>query len=737
MSSKDQNSKPHKISGSLSASLKKNGESDIDESFRIGDFSSKHFTRKSSVFTNHSLGNPDPVESPNTKKIEGGFEDKGTATPLDSSLDLSQSERSYKSATNNFNQNKSPSALGNLISSSIKKDSFMSSKPSSTTLNRDISPAPQRPGTPEIRLSTDSPNSGKPAVNAPEIDVQNPDPSTVEAVGRHLVNDTDAASSIHTRETSNTNNRDALTEEFDSLQLQGGDISREVYNWQREHSQEPRMRRRSQSFSGSISGSLLDPDFQVHDIRVPGGFRRSFLVQKATKQKINGRPQTPTFFTRNFIEFLTLYGHFAGEELRDEDDEDEDEEEEGEEAVDEESLLLEADRQRKHEPHKATTTKAILLLLKAFIGTGVLFLPRGYHNAGWLFSSSALIFFSILSYWCFMSLINVKIKLNINSYGDIGGKLFGPYMRYSILSSIVLSQIGFAAAYIVFTATNLQAFFISIASKHYSIEFFIFVQLLVFIPLSLTRKIAKLSGTALIADLFILLGLVYVYYYCSFVVITEGVGSIKPFNKDWTVFIGTAIFTYEGIGLLIPIQESMQKPSQFPKILGWVMLTVTFVFVSAGGIGYLAFGSDTETVILLNFPQDSLYVSIVQFLYAMAILLSTPLQLFPAIRILENGIFVKSGKYDNKVKWHKNYFRVGVVLSTAFIAWGGASDLDRFVAIVGSFACIPLIYVYPPLLHYKLSANTFWSKAADIAVTALGFSMMIYTSGQTILDWIS
>ena len=31
----------------------------------------------------------------------------------------------------------------------------------------------------------------------------------------------------------------------------------------------------------------------------------------------------------------------------------------------------------------------------------------------------------------------------------------------------------------------------------------------------------------------------------------------------------------------------------------------------------------------------------------------------------------------------------------ATLAWVGANDLDKFVALVGSFACIPLVYIYP------------------------------------------
>jgi len=67
-------------------------------------------------------------------------------------------------------------------------------------------------------------------------------------------------------------------------------------------------------------------------------------------------------------------------------------------------------------------------------------------------------------------------------------------------------------------------------------------------------------------------------------------------------------------------------------------------------------------------------------------MLSVPLQLFPAIRILENGFFTRSGKADTRVKWTKNAFRFSMVLLTTVISWIGAGDLDKFVAFVGCFA---------------------------------------------------
>jgi solute carrier family 36 (proton-coupled amino acid transporter) len=187
--------------------------------------------------------------------------------------------------------------------------------------------------------------------------------------------------------------------------------------------------------------------------------------------------------------------------------------------------------------------------------------------------------------------------------------------------------------------------------------------------------------------------------------------------------------------LIIPIQETMRKPEKFPRVLAIIMVLITAVFVSMGAFSYAAFGSKTETVVILNLPQDSKFVNGVQFLYSLAILLSTPLQLFPAIRIMENGLFTRSGKKNPYVKWQKNVFRFITVMATALISWGGAEDLDKFVALIGSFACIPLVYMYPPLLHYKVVAQSSWQKVADLGLCAFGLGVMIYTTWENLKSW--
>lgn len=423
--------------------------------------------------------------------------------------------------------------------------------------------------------------------------------------------------------------------------------------------------------------------------------------------------------TSNFIEFLTLYGHFAGEEL-DEDDEvlgpdeyfssdaydegttePEDEQTDGEGWGESSALLTPGKRKRRRKAQQAgkgSPSGAAMLLLKSFVGTGVLFLPRAFLNGGMLFSNLILLFIAILSYYCFILLVTTRLKVHA-SFGDMGGQIYGKHFRNLINFSLVLSQIGFASAYIVFVSENLQAFVLAVTKceTFIPIQWMILMQMIVFLPLSLYRNINNIQKMALVADLFICLGLVYLYFYdIKTIVDNHGIADIKLFNQnDWTLFIGTAIFTFEGIGLIIPIQSGMKDPGRFPRVLASVMVIISVIFISMGALSYAAYGSNTKTVIILNMPQDDKLVNGVQFIYSLAILLSTPLQIYPAIEITSQQLFSRTGKYNPWIKWKKNVFRFFMVVLCAAIAWAGANDLDKFVALVGSFACIPLVYIYP------------------------------------------
>ncbi|KAF8176687.1 hypothetical protein K438DRAFT_73341 [Mycena galopus ATCC 62051] len=85
----------------------------------------------------------------------------------------------------------------------------------------------------------------------------------------------------------------------------------------------------------------------------------------------------------------------------------------------------------------------------------------------------------------YSSLLPVYTKFVVSgSFDDIGGELYAPWMRYLILASILVAQIGVTVAYIIFVLQNLQALVIVLTHCMHliDIKYFIIMQMVVCIP---------------------------------------------------------------------------------------------------------------------------------------------------------------------------------------------------------------------------------------------------------------
>lgn len=565
----------------------------------------------------------------------------------------------------------------------------------------------------------------------------------------------------------------------ETLKLQGGDVARYLYQ-QIENSDGGSVH--SGSHRGHRTRSLSFLAFQTEsrrestasNINVPGGFRREFLINKA----VQANAEPPNFLTRNFVEFLSIYGHFAGEDFSDDEDADDDENS-FEDVFDEELALLSLERrvppppprrkQQKQAPGTASTTKTFFLVFKALVGSGVLFLPRAFCNGGLLFSTVALTAFGVLTFVCYLVLIKSKNVLNRTSYGELGFKTYGRPLKVCILISIIILQIGFVSTYVIFTAENVRAFLYNVLGfLGLSTANIVVLQALLLVPLVLIRNLAKLLLVLLISLGFIVIGLLIIFYYLTLQLMAEGLGpNIVQFNPNsWSMLIGVAVTSFEGIGLILPIEAAMSQPERFPMVLGISMAAITALFVAIGVVGYSTFGENVQSIIILNLPQKELLVQLILVLYSLAVFLTGPLQLFPAIRIGESVIFnlplfvrapqkllakqkdnegrlyQASGKYSSRIKWLKNIFRAFSVVFVCSVAYLNADNLDKFVSFNGCFACIPLVYIYPPLIHlktYQVTKQDGWKdrmlKIFDYVLIVAGIVAVVYTTYQiTVLN---
>ncbi|KAF8941572.1 neutral amino acid transporter [Dissophora ornata] len=321
--------------------------------------------------------------------------------------------------------------------------------------------------------------------------------------------------------------------------------------------------------------------------------------------------------------------------------------------------------------------------------------------------------------------------------------LYGKYMRLTVLLAVALSQIGFVCAYMIFVSQNIHAVvqtFTRCTFHDIQEKFYILTPLVVLIPLVLIRRMAILSLPCMFANIFIIFGLVYLWYYSINNLAHHGTGpNIALFNSEsFALFIGTAVFSFEGVSLIIPITESMAEPEKFPRVLAVTMTIVTIIFGSVGALCYLSFGSQIQTIVLLNLPiKDGITIT-VEVLYSCTIILSIPLMLSPASRIIEHGIFGdRSGGHHFKVKMQKNVLRTILICCCALLSFAiGGPNLDKFVSFVGSVACMPLCFIFPAMFHYKACAESTKAKVLDILLGVFGVAAMAFTIYITIQSWV-
>lgn len=106
-----------------------------------------------------------------------------------------------------------------------------------------------------------------------------------------------------------------------------------------------------------------------------------------------------------------------------------------------------------------------------------------------------------------------------------------------------------------------------------------------------------------------------------FIVVTFGITLYYMFNKPLVfsdkphvanvsqipLFFATVIFAMEGIGVVMPVENSMRKPQDFlgcPGVLNIAMFVVVSLYTIIGFFGYVQFGDAVRGSITLNLPKN-------------------------------------------------------------------------------------------------------------------------------------
>jgi proton-coupled amino acid transporter len=318
--------------------------------------------------------------------------------------------------------------------------------------------------------------------------------------------------------------------------------------------------------------------------------------------------------------------------------------------------------------------------------------------------------------------VQVREHVGHGSFGDLARETLGPF-GVLIDVSVCFSQFGYCTALALFTAKVFSRVF------SLSITVCLAAQLLPLGPLCCIRKVKILAIPALFADVLILVGLVAVAIVAARQLVNHGIsGDIVAVGPQSSIFLGTAIYSFEGIGNIMPIYNSMREKDHFCNVFVGCMIGITSLFVGFALTGYLAYGSKMQTVAVFILPSSTVGCSI-QIAYAVAVALSFPLVLFPASKICADLVFRYPRQPSFLQKMAKNIFLICLVCIVLLVSWVGQDNLDHLVAFIGSFCCVPLGLLYPPWMHLRAFPNqSIMSKIVKYMEIGLGLFCMVFTS---------
>ncbi|GFY75116.1 hypothetical protein TNIN_101232 [Trichonephila inaurata madagascariensis] len=313
---------------------------------------------------------------------------------------------------------------------------------------------------------------------------------------------------------------------------------------------------------------------------------------------------------------------------------------------------LQSEQQTTH-AQRTSNFATLMHLLKGNIGTGILAMPNAVSNAGLLVGTVGIPILGIICVHC-MHLLVISSKtlarklgctsLDYSSTAEQAFRLgparvqrFASFARFCVNTMLMLTQFGFCCVYFLFVSTSLYEVVKNLSgSTPISAHGYMGILLPLMMLFNFIRSLRTLSPFSSIANVLQSSGLIMVFYY-----LFRGShsGNLSPYVapiKKLPLYFGTAMYAFEGIGVVLPLENAMATPDDFGGLNGVLntgMVIVACLYTAVGFYGYLKYGDDVKPSITFSLPLESVS-ELIRLMFALAIFLSYALQLYVPISII-------------------------------------------------------------------------------------------------------
>lgn len=213
--------------------------------------------------------------------------------------------------------------------------------------------------------------------------------------------------------------------------------------------------------------------------------------------------------------------------------------------------------------------------------------------------------------------------------------------------------------------------------------------------------------------------------------------AIPPIRGDgWATGFGFAIYSYEGIGIVLPVQDVTKNPETYFRIVAAVIGFVGMLYIGFGIFCTVIWKDGIEEIItsqVADFAPQALQFSVI-ILFCFNLLFSYPLVLYPAHLIVENTLYHDWPKTKRR-QWTKNFSRFLLVTFTVAVTMAVGENIGKFLGILGAVTCTPIAFTFPAMFHLKVIAKTKAQRWIDITIIVFSLVVMVFCGAMGIYHW--
>ncbi|XP_053687631.1 proton-coupled amino acid transporter-like protein pathetic [Sabethes cyaneus] len=347
-----------------------------------------------------------------------------------------------------------------------------------------------------------------------------------------------------------------------------------------------------------------------------------------------------------------------------------------------------------------STSGSLIHLLKSSLGTGILAMPVAFKNAGLIFGAIGTVIIGLICTHCVHILVKTshdvckRTRIPVLGFAETAERVFqyGPvklrrmanFSRNFVDYGLMATYYSAGCVYIVFIGSSLEKVINEMAGLQWDIRIYILLTMIPVLAIGQIRELKFLVPFSALANMFIVVTFAITLYY---IFKDPLVFDDKPGFASFAtlpLFFSTVIFAMEGIGVVMPVENSMAKPQHFlgcPGVLNTAMGVVITLYAVIGFFGYVRYGNLSAGSVTLNLPTEDVLAKVAQLLIAAAILLTFGLQFFVPM-----DIFWK--KIHDKIPKDKHNISQIAIRSGIMILMGGLAlavpNLEPFIGLVGA-----------------------------------------------------